>query len=276
MKQLFTLKILPKSKENMSFCSVYGPVNSWRFGRSLGVDVIGAISTCSFDCVYCQLGEIEQLKIDRQVFISTAQILQDLQSFAPWDIDVITLSGSGEPTLALNLGEILTKVKELTAKPLVVLTNGTLLKDPDVRAALALTDRVAVKLDAVSSEQLRRVNRPVSEVNFSDIWQGIQLFRADYPGKLAVQTMILSAWNSETQSDYINRIQLLLPDEIQLNTPSRPKPLTHQLDARGNNEIADCVYPANTLKCVDSEYLKTFADRIQQQTGISVRWKISD
>jgi len=270
------LKNLPKNQENMSFCSVYGPVNSWRFGRSLGIDPIGAISTCSFDCVYCQLGEIERLKIDRQVFISTAQILQDLQSFAPWDVDVITLSGSGEPTLALNLGEILAKVKQLTAKPLVVLTNGTLLKDPDVRAALALTDRVAVKLDAVSAEQLRRVNRPVAEVNFSDIWQGIQLFRADYPGKLAIQTMILSAWNSEIQSDYINRIKLLIPDEIQLNTPSRPKPLTHQLDARGNNQITDCVYPTNTLKCVDAEYLKTFADRIQQQTGISVRWKISE
>lgn len=259
----------------MSFCSVYGPVNSWRFGRSLGIDPIGTISTCSFDCVYCQLGAIERLQIQRQVFIPTERILQDLQPFAPWDVDVITLSGSGEPTLALNLGEILAKVKEMTAQPLVVLTNGTLLKDPDVRAALALTERVAVKLDAVSDEQLRRVNRPVAEVNLSEIWQGIERFRAEYPGKLAVQTMILSAWNSEVQSDYINRIKLLVPDEIQLNTPSRPKPLTRQLDGRGNNQITDCAYPVNSLKCVDAEYLKTFADRIQQQTGVSVRWKIS-
>ncbi|MFB2893927.1 radical SAM protein [Aerosakkonemataceae cyanobacterium BLCC-F50] len=260
----------------MSFCSVYGPVNSWRFGRSLGIDPIGAISTCSFDCVYCQLGAIERLESDRQIFTPTEQILQDLQPFAPWDVDVITLSGSGEPTLALNLREILAKVKEITAKPLVVLTNGTLLKDPDVREALALTDRVAVKLDAVSAEQLRRVNRPVAEINLAEIWQGIQQFRADYPGKLAVQTMILSAWNQEIQSDYINRMKVLIPDEIQLNTPSRPKPLTHQLDARGNNQIADCVYPVNSLKCVDADYLKTFADRIEQQTGVSVRWKISD
>jgi wyosine [tRNA(Phe)-imidazoG37] synthetase (radical SAM superfamily) len=265
-----------EGKEKMSFCSVYGPVNSWRFGRSLGIDPIGAISTCSFDCVYCQLGAIERLKSDRQVFIPTEQILQDLQPFAPWDVDVITLSGSGEPTLALNLGEILAKVKEITAKPLVVLTNGTLLKDPDVREALALTDRVAVKLDAVSAEQLRRVNRPVAEINLAEIWQGIQQFRADYPGKLAVQTMILSAWNQEIQSDYINQMKVLIPDEIQLNTPSRPKPLTHQLDARGNNQITDCAYPVNSLKCVDADYLKTFADRIQQQTSIPVRWKISD
>ncbi|MFB2934385.1 radical SAM protein [Aerosakkonemataceae cyanobacterium BLCC-F154] len=259
----------------MSFHYVYGPVNSWRFGRSLGIDPIGTISTCSFDCVYCQLGAIERLQIQRQIFIPTEQILQDLQLFAPWDVDVITLSGSGEPTLALNLGEILAKVKEMTAKPLVVLTNGTLLNDPDVRAALALTDRVAVKLDAVSDEQLRRVNRPVAELNLGEIWQGIEQFRAEYPGKLAVQTMILSAWNSQVQSDYINRIKQLVPDEIQLNTPSRPKPLTRQLDGRGNNQIADCAYPVNTLKCVDADYLKTFADRIQQQTGVLVRWKIS-
>jgi len=68
-----------------SFVSVYGPVQSWRYGRSLRVDPIGPISTCSFDCVYCQLGEIEHKSRDRQVFISTVQILEDLLTFCPWD-----------------------------------------------------------------------------------------------------------------------------------------------------------------------------------------------
>jgi wyosine [tRNA(Phe)-imidazoG37] synthetase (radical SAM superfamily) len=66
------------------FCSVYGPVESWRYGRSLGIDPIGPISACSFNCVYCQLGEIEQPTDERQLFIPTAQILADLQAFAPW------------------------------------------------------------------------------------------------------------------------------------------------------------------------------------------------
>jgi len=260
----------------MTFCSVYGPVNSWRFGRSLGIDPIGAVSTCSFHCVYCQLGAIEQISSDRQVFIPTEKIWQDLQPFAPWDVDVITLSGSGEPTLALNLAEILATIKEGTHKSLVVLTNGTLLGDRDVQAALALTDQIAVKLDAVSSEQLQRVNRPVAELNLPEIWRGIEEFRANYPGKLAIQTMILTPWNDAAQSDYISRMTSLSPDEIQLNTPSRPKPLTHQLDARGNNQNEDCAYPVQTLRCIEENVLQAFADKIHRQTGIPVRWKVSE
>jgi wyosine [tRNA(Phe)-imidazoG37] synthetase (radical SAM superfamily) len=78
----------------LPFISVYGPVQSWRFGRSLGIDPIGPISTCSFNCVYCQLGEIEVCTAERQIFIPTEQIIQDLQAFAPWEVDVVTLSGS--------------------------------------------------------------------------------------------------------------------------------------------------------------------------------------
>ena len=85
------------------FCSVYGPVASWRFGSSLGIDPIGLVSTCSFNCAYCQLGEIEQKTEQRRIFITSEQISRDLSAFAPWDVDIVTLSGSGEPTLALNL-----------------------------------------------------------------------------------------------------------------------------------------------------------------------------
>ena len=114
------------------FIPVYGPVKSWRYGRSLGIDPIGKISTCSFNCVYCQLGEIEQKISDRSVYVSTTEILLNLQKFAPWDVDIITLSGSGEPTLALNLKEILQETKNLTNKPILVLTNGTTLTNPEV------------------------------------------------------------------------------------------------------------------------------------------------
>ena len=110
------------STKSSAFTSVYGPVSSWRFGRSLGIDPIGPSSTCSFNCVYCQLGEIQNHTALRQVLISTEQILEDLEKFAPWDVDVVTLSGSGEPTLALNLREILAAVKETTGRTTVVFT----------------------------------------------------------------------------------------------------------------------------------------------------------
>jgi len=254
-----------------TFCSVYGPVRSWRYGLSLGIDPVGAVSTCSFDCVYCQLGEIEQKTRDRQVFLPTLRILEELHHFAPWDVDVITLSGSGEPTLALNLGEIITITQKLTDKPVGVLTNGSLLIDSDVQTELALADQVAVKLDAVTPEDFRRINRPVPDLKFVDIWNGLLQFRRHYSGHLAIQTMLLSPWAESEQETYIARMQELLPDEIHLNTPTRPRPLTHQLDARGNHTPEDRPYPTRSLKAMSADTLSTFGDRIQQATHIHVR-----
>lgn len=253
------------------FQSVYGPVNSWRYGRSLGIDPIGSISTCSFNCVYCQLGEIEHKSTDRQVFVTVEKIATDLQTFAPWEVDVITLSGSGEPTLALNLGEILRMVKEITLKPVGVLTNGTLLGNPSVQADLAIADQIAVKMDALSANQLQRINRPVSDIKWDDLLAGLRAFRRQYQGILAIQTMVLSPWTEQEQTSYITAMGELAPDEIQLNTPTRPKPLTHQLDARGNHEPTSPPYAVQSLKFVSPEVLQSFGDRVQNTLRIPVR-----
>lgn len=254
-----------------SFCSVYGPVQSWRYGRSLGIDPIGVVSTCSFDCVYCQLGAIEHKTKQRQIFIPTEQILRDLQAFAPWDVDAITLSGSGEPTLALNLGEIVTQIQAVTGRPVGVLTNGSLLDQAEVRAELALPDQVAVKVDAIAGDKFRRVDRPVAGIELDTIWQGLAQFRQQYPGELAIQTMLLVPWSEAEQQEYITLMQRIHPDEIQLNTPTRPKPQSHQLDARGNH-TDDTPYPTHHLKCVSAEVLQQFGDRIHAATGIPVRY----
>lgn len=253
------------------FSSVYGPVTSWRFGRSLGIDPIGLPSTCSFNCVYCQLGEIQQQRCDRQLFIPTQTIQRDLQSFAIGEVDTITLSGSGEPTLAQNLGEILTLLRQVTQKPVGVLTNGSLLNDRAVCAELVIADWVAVKVDAITTDEFRRINRPQSTIHLSEIWAGLCQFRQLYSGHLAIQTMLLRAWSEPEQAAYIQRMQALGPDEIQLNTPTRPCPLTHQLAARGNPSPNTCSYPTRQLKPVPAEVLQTFGDRIEQVLNIPVR-----
>lgn len=260
------------TQSTATFTSVYGPVTSWRYGRSLGIDPIGLKSTCSFNCVYCQLGEIQVRTSQRQVFVPTEKIIQDLQAFAPWDVDVVTLSGNGEPTLALNLTEIISQVKEITHKPVLVLTNGTLLGNSDVQAALSLADKVSVKLDAVNQDQLRRVNRPVMELDWLKIWTGIQEFRQGYPGEMAIQTMLLTPPNQPSQETYVQLVRVLHPDEIQLNTPTRPKPLTHQLDGRGNHTPTESrSYPVQQLKRVSGDVLQAFATKIQDETNIPVR-----
>lgn len=256
-----------------TFSSVYGPVSSWRYGRSLGIDPIGAVSICSFNCVYCQLGEIEQKTCDRAIYVPTAKILEDLQQFAPWDVDILTLSGSGEPTLALNLGEILTSIQQCTGCPTLVLTNGTLLRNPEVRQALAKANKVSIKLDASSPDQLRRINRPVEGIDLGQILEGIQKFRAEFTGELAIQTMVLAAWDAGVQANYMRLMQDLAPDEIQLNIPKRPKPLTRQLEGRGNHLLSQALpYPVQVFKCVSTTFIQELATQIQNTTGIFVRF----
>ncbi len=262
------------STVTIPFTSVYGPVQSWRFGRSLGIDPIGTISTCSFNCVYCQLGEIQQQSCTRQVFIPTQKIQQDLRSFPIANVDTITLSGSGEPTLALNLGEILIMAKEITRQPVGVLTNGSLLSDHAVRGELAIADWVAVKVDAIAADAYRRINRPSVSLDLAEIWDGLRQFRQHYSGHLAIQTMLLTDWSDREQAEYIQQMQALRPDEIQLNTPTRPCPLTHQLEARGNHLPDAFPYPTRQLKRVNPEVLQMFGDRIERAIGIPVRYPL--
>lgn len=261
-----------QSPSNQRFASVYGPVISWRYGKSLGIDPIGMVSTCSFNCVYCQLGKIQKHTSHRQIFVPTADIICDLQSITSWeDINVVTLSGSGEPTLALNLAEILIAVKKLTNKPTVVLTNSTLLGDYTVRSALKLADIVAVKLDAISANQLQRVNQPIATIDLPEILAGIEQFRLEYSGYLAVQTMVLSPWKPEILANYIQFLQQLKPDEVQLNTPSRPRVLVRQLDARGNDVKPSESDVCQNLKCVSLDDLSVLAQQIYTATKILVR-----
>jgi len=260
------------------FKSVYGPLKSWRYGNSLGIDPIGKTSVCSFNCVYCQLGEIEIVTSDRQIFIPTKTIIKDLKTFAPWAVDIITLSGSGEPTLSLNLGEILQEIKTITHLPTLVLTNGTLLTDYQVRLDLNHADQVSVKLDGLSQDQLRRINRPIAHLNVEKIEQGIEKFAQEYQGKMSIQTMILSQWDEQTLSKYLTvleKISKFRPPsktlEIQLNLPTRPKPLKRQLEGRGNHsKSTQRDYPITLLKCVDFEIIKKLANIIEQKLGLNV------
>lgn len=246
--------------------TVYGPVRSWRFGRSLGIDPIAGESACSFNCTYCQLGNIIRMTDHRQIFVPTERVLADLQASSWQDADIITFSGNGEPTLALNLRELIEAVKACTGKPVLVLTNGTLLGDPEVRRDLRDADEVAVKLDAADDRHLQLVNRPVPGVTMESILQGTELFRREYSGKLALQVMLMPM--NVAQADAIIRvIRRLCPDEVQLNTPTRPYPRRWVLGNRGGAVPGT---ESVRLRTISAEEADAIEYRIRVETAVPV------
>lgn len=244
-----------------SISTVYGPVRSWRVGFSLGIDLLCRNSICSFNCTYCQLGSIQVRTNVRQLFVETDKVLEDLAESNWRKADIITLSGSGEPSLATNMGEVIEAVAAYTSKPVLVLTNGTLLHLPSVRQELSLADRVYLKLDAATDESLRRVNRPVEGVTLRRIVESACEFRREYSGYFALQMMFVHSNRREVEAfgKLIKRIQ---PDEVQVNTPTRPYPDAWYLASRGSHEGVD--YPARPLKPLDAEMLREIVNRLRE------------
>jgi len=244
--------------------SVYGPVHSWRFGNSLGIDMIVELSTCSFNCVYCQLGNIQRVTMAQRVYVSTERVIDDLKTVDWAKVDVVTFSGSGEPTLATNIGEVIAHIKDTYGKPVMVLTNSTWLHDGATRQRLMRADTVACKLDAASDAILQKFNRPAEGVTLESILTGIKALRTGgFPGKLALQCMFMPT-NRVEAGQLADLIADLAPDEVQLNTPKRPYPREWYLGARGNHESAAPVAEV-MLKTITLEEAKSIEKAIRDR-----------
>ncbi len=249
--------------------TIYGPVKSWRVGWSLGVDLIQEISTCSFNCIYCQLGDIQVKTTERKIYVPTERVLNDLKSVDWSQVDIVTVSGSGEPTLALNLGEVLRKTRELYVRPTAVLTNAMHLADPAVRADLAEADEVAVKIDAATDETLQKYNRPAARITIRSIVEGIKQFKVEYQGKLSTQTMLMGA-NIKEIEQIAHLLKEIAPDEIQLNTPKRFYPLIWRQENRGRHRADAPDYPHRQLRTITAEQMQEAKSLVEHITGLPV------
>lgn len=196
---------------------IYGPVASWRLGRSLGIDLISGDKHCSFDCVYCQLGNGNTTTIERKVFIPTEEIIKEFETL-PKDLeyDYITFSGSGEPTLALNIGEVARELKKLSNKPIALLTNSTTLTDPKVREDLKSIDLVIAKLDAGSDTVFKTINQPEERFNIDKIVDGIKALKRDF----AIQVMITTK-NIDDAGNIVRLAKEISPKIVYIGTPTR-------------------------------------------------------
>jgi wyosine [tRNA(Phe)-imidazoG37] synthetase (radical SAM superfamily) len=203
----------------------FGPVPSRRLGFSLGVDLTPR-KTCSFDCIYCQVGKSALKEVERRSFFNPEDIVNEIASEVKLqrNIDVITFSGSGEPTLNLDIGWIIKETKKRLKLPVSVITNSSLLTDEQVRFDLSLSDVVLPSLDAVSEDAFLQINRPHSLIKIDDIIQGLKRFKAQYKGKVWLEIMLVKGINDKPEGlEKMKRvIECIGPDKIQLNTVTRP------------------------------------------------------
>lgn len=215
--------------EQPQYKYIYGPVSSWRLGRSLGIDPISSFQkTCTFDCVYCQAGRTEVFSSARKVFIPTDALVHELRSLPDIAIDYITFAGHGEPTLAKNLGEMIRAIKMVRKEKIAVITNASLIHREDVVKDLLLADLVEAKLDACSAESFKTVNRPMPEIRLDDIVEGLKAFRKAYKGHLTLQVMFVAS-NKACAAAIAKIAHQIGPDEVEVNTPLRAcavKPLS--------------------------------------------------
>jgi len=215
---------------------LFGPVNSRRLGLSLGVDLVPA-KICSFDCIYCELGVTTTLTVRRGEYSPTGAIIAELEGYFA-DLEsgrgglvtpqVITLTGSGEPTLHSGIGRVIAYLKGRTEIPVVVLSNGSLFDDPQVRLDLLGADIVVPSLDAVLPESFKRVNKPAGAcADPQKIVDGLAAFTEEFGGSVWLEILLVEGIN-DSEADIVALVAAaarIRPERIQLNTVVRPPAL---------------------------------------------------
>ncbi|MGD8701314.1 MAG: radical SAM protein [Desulfosarcina sp.] len=203
---------------------LFGPVPSRRFGRSLGIDLT-PYKTCSMDCVFCQLGRTSDKTLTRKRYVPTAEVVAEIEHWLKVDgeADYLTLSGSGEPTLHAEFGNVLSMLRD-TPILSALLTNGTLLQVPEVRAGARLADVVKVSLSVWDQQSFFWVNRPHPKLDFRSYYDGLKQFRHEFSGQLWLEVFLLSGINAvgKRVEAIAALARELAPDRIHLNTVVRP------------------------------------------------------
>ncbi len=179
----------------------FGPVPSRRLGRSLGINNIPPKS-CSYSCVYCQVGPTAHTEIEQRTFYTPKAIVTAVeQHLRQVDargeaVDYLTFVPDGEPTLDRHLAESIRGLKHLGI-PIAVISNASLVWREDVRETLAMADWVSLKVDAIDDDLWRRVNQPHPSLDHAAILQGIRVFAQQFDGILASETMLVKGLNDD-------------------------------------------------------------------------------
>lgn len=243
---------------------IYGPVESWRMGSSLGVDPLSDdAKICNLDCIYCQLGKTHHLSNERKVYVKTSTIMAEFALLpSNLEIDYVTFSGRGEPTLASNLGELIQAVRQMTQYETAVITNSTLLHLAEVRQDLSHADLIIAKLDAIDEPSFHKIDKAMPGLSYESSITGLKQLRDEYTGTLAIQLMFVEQ-NKNIAAELANLVRQIGPDEIQINTPLRPSAAT-PLSEDGINQIKSYFKGLPTVSVYDRERKESLPFNVSQ------------
>lgn len=216
--------LLNNEKNKLKTKRVFGPVLSKRLGNSLGIDVIPH-KTCSYNCIYCQLGSEENTITDLKNYYSVDEIIYELKEalLNNKNIDYITFTGSGEPTLYKDLKKLIYEIKQITDIPVCIITNGSLLYKQEMRSNLLLADLVIPSLDAGNEDAFKLIDNPNKEIDFDKMVEGLIEFKKVFKGEYWLEIFLLKDINDNEDEldDIIKIVNKIKPDRIQLITATR-------------------------------------------------------
>ena len=226
---------------------VFGPINSRRFGMSLGIDLSPKQKSCNFDCVYCELKgakpveEIENPPSVNEIISALREALKAHQN-----IDVITLTANGEPTLYPHLKELVAKVNELKGKAkTLILSNGSGARDQKISEALKGLDIVKFSLDSAVQSTFKKIDRNKSGIEVSELVKAMAKFRKEFKGELVLEILVVAEFNDK-EEEFIalnEAINEIAPHRVDVGTIDRP--------------------PAYNVKGVDASRLEELASKIK-------------
>ncbi|MCD4818562.1 MAG: radical SAM protein [Candidatus Cloacimonetes bacterium] len=253
---------------------LFGPVPSRRLGISLGVDLVPH-KVCSLNCIYCEVGRTTNLTIERKEYIPINEVINELKEYLNQkpELDFITFSGQGEPTLNSGLGKVINFIKEYYPQyKIAVITNGTLFWKKEVRDEVLPVDVILPSLDAVSEQVFLKLNRPNKNLKNDKIIEGLFQLRKEFKGKIYLEIFFAPQLNdSKEELILLKEIALKMkPDLVQLNTLDRPgtedfiKAITNE-DLKRIKDFLEPLPVVIIAKAKTRKQIKSFNKNIEEQ-----------
>ncbi len=206
--------------------TIFGPVHSRRFGVSLGIDLSPSHKQCNFDCLYCELAPAATVD-HQETVVSVEEIITELKTALKehQNIDEITLTANGEPTLYPHLDHLIDEIDKIKEdKETLILTNSAALVDKDVFETLLALDQVKLSLDAISTDIFKKIDRPHDNIDISKLVEAVVHFSEVYKGKLFIEILFVRGLNDTKEevaklNEVLHRLQAL---RIDIGTIDRP------------------------------------------------------